>query len=147
MNGPGVISHFLQAMGAHPRFPNFVCCCHKSYFVSPFQGVFIIKKSIHHTSLKERERQREHFCRVWGIKEQGRVWPQSAYVLDRGPATLYQVSFLYVQSYCTCGGEVQCLYTLRDRFARLFLCSNSLMLVCLLWMNTALMDKSKFCCL
>lgn len=64
MNGPGVISHFLQAMGAHPRFPNFVCCCHKSYFVSAFRGVFIIKKSIHHTSLNERERQREHFCRV-----------------------------------------------------------------------------------
>ncbi len=110
--------NFLRSIEAYPRSLSFFCCCCKSYVVRTFQGVdasHLIKREgeIESTSIGSEDSKSKA---VFGLK--------SAYVLDRGLAALYQVSFLFVQSYWTCRGEVPCLYTLRNHFAGLFLHAN-----------------------
>lgn len=84
-----------------PNFSHLICFV--KVLLSVRSRMFVVKADPSH--LIKGKRQREHFCWVWASRKRDNVWPVSAYVLDRGPVALYQVSLLCAQTYWTCIGE------------------------------------------
>lgn len=109
----GMSSEFNQLISSEESFPinrnpshipNFShLICFVKVLLSVRSRMFVVKADPSH--LIKGKRQREHFCWVWASRKRDNVWPVSAYVLDRGPVALYQVSLLCAQTYWTCIGE------------------------------------------